>query len=50
VADRIGVMYQGRLVGLMRRERVDLARIGLMMAGALEEAADTAALYGVPTS
>jgi general nucleoside transport system ATP-binding protein len=50
VADRIGVMYQGRLVGLMRRERVDLARIGLMMAGALEEAVDTAALYGVPTS
>ena len=40
----------GRLVGLMRREHVDLARIGLMMAGALEETADTAALYGVPTS
>jgi len=47
IADRIGVLYQGRLVGLMRREQVDLARLGLMMAGALEEAADDAALYGV---
>jgi ABC-type uncharacterized transport system ATPase subunit len=49
VADRIGVLYQGRLVGLLRRERVDLARLGLMMAGALEEPSDAAALYGVPT-
>jgi ABC-type uncharacterized transport system ATPase subunit len=47
VADRIGVMYRGRLVGLMRREDVDLPRLGLMMAGALEEAPDSAALYGV---
>lgn len=47
VADRIGVMFQGRLVGLMRREEVDLARLGSMMAGALEEAPDDAALYGV---
>ncbi len=49
LADRIGVMYQGRLAGLMRREHVDLGRLGLMMAGALEEAPDDAALYGVPT-
>ena len=47
VADRVGVMYHGRLVGLMRREHVDLARLGLMMAGALEEAVDASALYGV---
>jgi general nucleoside transport system ATP-binding protein len=49
VADRIGVMYQGRLAGLLRREHVDLARLGLMMAGALVEPSDAAALYGVPT-
>jgi general nucleoside transport system ATP-binding protein len=49
VADRIGVLYQGRLVGLLRRERVDLARLGLMMAGAIQEPSDPAALYGVPT-
>jgi len=49
VADRIGVMHQGRLVGLLRREHVDLGRLGLMMAGALEEPSDPAALYGVPT-
>ena len=47
VADRIGVMYRGRLVGLVRREDVDLSRLGLMMAGALEEPPDAAALYGV---
>jgi simple sugar transport system ATP-binding protein len=47
VADRIGVMYKGRLVGLMPREDVDLSRLGLMMAGALEEHPDAAALYGV---
>jgi simple sugar transport system ATP-binding protein len=47
IADRIGVMYRGRLVGLVRREDVDLSRLGLMMAGALEEAPDPAALYGV---
>ena len=47
VADRIGVVYRGRLVGLVRREDVDLARLGLMMAGALEDLPDAAALYGV---
>jgi len=47
VADRIGIMYRGRLVGLVRRGDVDLSRLGLMMAGALEEAPDAAALYGV---
>jgi simple sugar transport system ATP-binding protein len=47
VADRIGVLYRGRLVGLVRRDDVDLSRLGLMMAGALDEAPDAAALYGV---
>jgi simple sugar transport system ATP-binding protein len=47
VADRVGVMYAGRLAGVMRREEVDLERIGLMMAGALEETPDAALLYGV---
>jgi simple sugar transport system ATP-binding protein len=49
VADRIGVMHRGRLVGLVRREDVDLSRLGLMMAGALEETPDAAALSGVRT-
>jgi hypothetical protein len=40
-------MYGGRMVGLVRREDVDLSRLGLMMAGALEEHPDAAALYGV---
>jgi ABC-type uncharacterized transport system ATPase subunit len=38
VADRIGVMHGGRLVGVMPREDADLTRLGLMMAGALAEA------------
>ncbi len=50
VADRIGVLYRGRLVGLVRREDVDLSRLGLMMAGALEDIPDSAALYGVRES
>jgi len=36
VADRVGVMHGGRLVGVVRREEADLTRLGLMMAGALE--------------
>ena len=47
VADRIGVMYGGRVVGVARREEADLARIGLMMAGALEEPPEPALAYGV---
>jgi len=47
VADRIGVMYGGRLVGVARRQDADLARIGLMMAGALEETPEAALAYGV---
>src|SRR5262249_29082727 len=42
VADRLAVMYRGRLVGLVRREDVDLTRLGLMMAGA--DVAESAAV------
>src|SRR6266436_2371111 len=38
VGDRIGVLHAGRLVGLMPRADADVTRIGLMMAGALDEA------------
>ena len=47
VADRIGVLCAGRLVGVMRRDEADLGRIGLMMAGALDEAPDEQLRYGV---
>ena len=47
VADRVGVMYAGRLVGVVRPGGTDLTRVGLMMAGALEETPDAAGLYGV---
>ena len=33
VADRIGVIFDGRLVGVMRRAWADLTKLGLMMAG-----------------
>jgi simple sugar transport system ATP-binding protein len=46
VGDRIGVLHAGRLVGLMSRADADSTRIGLMMAGALDEAPGPGALYG----
>jgi simple sugar transport system ATP-binding protein len=46
VGDQIGVLHAGRLVGLMPCASVDITRIGLMMAGALDEAPGGAALYG----
>jgi general nucleoside transport system ATP-binding protein len=33
MGDRIGVLFDGRLAGVMPRAEVDVARIGLMMAG-----------------
>jgi general nucleoside transport system ATP-binding protein len=36
VGDRIGVMSNGRLIGVVPRQEVDLAQIGLMMAGGLD--------------
>jgi len=37
LADRIGVMYGGRLVGIVDRERADLEEIGLWMAGSARD-------------
>jgi simple sugar transport system ATP-binding protein len=34
VADRIGVIFDGRLMGVMRRGWADVTKLGLMMAGA----------------
>jgi simple sugar transport system ATP-binding protein len=34
VADRVAVMYEGRIVGIVDAHHVDIAQIGLMMAGA----------------
>ena len=36
LADRIVVMSNGRIVGEMRRDDVDLVQLGLMMSGANE--------------
>jgi general nucleoside transport system ATP-binding protein len=36
--DRIGVIYNGRLSGIVKREEADMTKIGLLMAG-IEEAA-----------
>ena len=47
VGDRVAVMHDGRLAGVMRREDVDLTRVGLMMAGAVAEEPKAATLYGV---
>ena len=47
VADRIAVMYRGRFAGVVRRDAIDITRLGLMMSGALTEAPDTGTLYGV---
>ncbi|MEK9968471.1 MAG: ABC transporter ATP-binding protein [Ferrovibrio sp.] len=35
VGDRIGVLFDGRLVGVMPREDIDVDMLGLMMAGSL---------------
>ena len=39
VGDRIGVMSNGRLIGVVPRQEVDLALIGLMMAGGHDDGA-----------
>jgi simple sugar transport system ATP-binding protein len=48
VADRLAVMYRGRLMGLVPREDVDLARLGLMMAGA--DLPESVAFHEMPPS
>jgi len=50
VGDRIGVLHGGRLVGMMPRADAEVSRIGLMMAGALDEAPGAATLYGVSST
>ena len=37
VGDRVGVLSEGRIVGLVPRNQADIQRIGLAMAGALPE-------------
>jgi len=40
LADRIAVIYRGRLVGMVERSEANRERIGLLMAGAVEQAAE----------
>jgi ABC-type uncharacterized transport system ATPase subunit len=40
LADRVAVIYRGRIVGVLDREDASRDRIGLLMAGAVEEAAE----------
>lgn len=37
LADRIAVMYEGKLMGLFNREESTVERLGLLMAGVAEE-------------
>jgi len=43
VGDRVGVIAQGRIVGITDRADVDVVRLGLMMAGSEGRASDAAA-------
>ncbi|HEX6421377.1 MAG TPA: ABC transporter ATP-binding protein [Acidimicrobiales bacterium] len=43
LADRVAVIYRGRIVGVVDRAEASRARIGLLMAGAVEEAAAVSA-------
>jgi ABC-type uncharacterized transport system ATPase subunit len=38
IGDRIGVLFDGRLVGVVPRDAVDVSRIGMMMAGGAQPA------------
>jgi simple sugar transport system ATP-binding protein len=40
LADRVAVIYRGRIVGVLDRAEASRERIGLLMAGAVEEAAE----------
>jgi len=40
LADRIAVIYRGRLVGVVERSEANRELIGLLMAGAVEQAAE----------
>ncbi len=38
ISDRIGVMFEGRMTGIMEAKDADVRKIGLLMAGSVEEA------------
>jgi simple sugar transport system ATP-binding protein len=42
LADRIAVIYRGRIVGVVDRADANRERIGLLMAGAVDQAAEVA--------
>ena len=46
LADRVAVIYRGRIVGVLDREDASRERIGLLMAGAVEEAAEVEVAAG----
>ncbi|HET9611630.1 MAG TPA: ABC transporter ATP-binding protein, partial [Acidimicrobiales bacterium] len=46
LADRIAVIFRGRIVGIVDRSEASRARIGLLMAGAVEQAAEVAPAAG----
>jgi len=46
LADRVAVIYRGRIVGVLDREEASRERVGLLMAGAVEEAAEVEAPAG----
>lgn len=39
ISDRIAVLYDGRIMGILNRDEVDIRRIGLLMGGVTEEKA-----------
>jgi ABC-type uncharacterized transport system ATPase subunit len=43
VADRVGVISQGRILGITDRRDVDVVRLGLLMAGSHPEQSAAAA-------
>jgi simple sugar transport system ATP-binding protein len=38
LSDRIAVIYEGRIVGVLAAEEAEEEKLGLMMSGALEQA------------
>jgi ABC-type uncharacterized transport system ATPase subunit len=46
LADRVAVIYRGRIVGVVDRDEASRERVGLLMAGAVEEAAEVEAPAG----
>ena len=40
VSDRVAVMYEGRIIGILNRDEADVHKIGLLMGGIAKEAAN----------